>query len=108
MSPVWPRSSVPEHLVVIPDLWRSDATAEELESRTLDDEQWKRLAAGHDRLGRALLEEFGMRQQFHSHADSHVGTEQEVERFLAETDERYTTSAWTPAISRTTAATAWP
>ncbi|GAA1438465.1 sugar phosphate isomerase/epimerase family protein [Leifsonia poae] len=79
-----------EHLVVIPDLWRSDATEEVLESRTLDDEQWARLAAGHDRLGKALLEEFGVRQQFHSHADSHVGTQREVERFLTETDGRYT------------------
>jgi inosose dehydratase len=79
-----------EHLVVIPDLWRSDATAEVLESRTLTDEQWTRLAAGHDRLGKALLEEFGVRQQFHSHADSHVGTRREVLRFLDETDPRYT------------------
>ncbi|GAB3580035.1 sugar phosphate isomerase/epimerase [Leifsonia lichenia] len=79
-----------EHLVVIPDLWRSDATEEVLESRTLDDEQWKKLAAGHDKLGKALLEEFGMHQQFHSHADSHVGTYGEVERFLTETDAAYT------------------
>jgi inosose dehydratase len=79
-----------EHLVVIPDLWRSDVTTQQLEARTLDDEQWKRLAAGHDRLGKALLDEFGVKQQFHSHADSHVGTTREVERFLAETDERYT------------------
>ncbi|WP_439653582.1 sugar phosphate isomerase/epimerase family protein [Quadrisphaera setariae] len=79
-----------EHLVVIPDLWRSDATAEALEARTLDDDQWKRLAAGHDELGKALLEQFGLHQQFHSHADSHVGTHAEVERFLDETDPRYT------------------
>ena len=31
-----------------------------------------------------------MKQQFHSHADSHVGTYKEVERFLAETDVAYT------------------
>jgi inosose dehydratase len=79
-----------EHLVVIPDLWRSDATAQVLESRTLTDEQWGRLAAGHDRLGKALLEEFGMQQQFHSHADSHIGTYREVIRFLDETDPRFT------------------
>ena len=79
-----------EHLVVIPDLWRSDVTGESLEPRTLTDEQWAKLAAGHDRLGKALLEEFGMRQQFHSHADSHVGTTREVLRFLDETDPRYT------------------
>lgn len=79
-----------EHLVVIPDLWRSDATSELLEARTLTDEQWAKLAAGHDRLGKALLEEFGVKQQFHSHADSHVGTTREVNRFLDETDPRYT------------------
>jgi inosose dehydratase len=79
-----------QHLVVIPDLWRSDVTTQQLESRTLDDEQWKRLGAGHDRLGKALLDEFGMKQQFHSHADSHVGTTRELERFLVATNERYT------------------
>jgi inosose dehydratase len=79
-----------EHLVVIPDLWRSDATNAVLEARTLDDAQWTKLAAGHDRLGKALLEEFGVRQQFHSHADSHVGTYREVSRFLQETDAAFT------------------
>jgi inosose dehydratase len=79
-----------EHLVVIPDLWRSDATNEVLESRTLTPEQWDRLGEGHDRLGKALLEEFGVKQQFHTHADSHVGTYQETERFLEVTDRAYT------------------
>jgi inosose dehydratase len=78
-----------EHLVVIPDLWRSDATEQVLEDRVIDDDGWERLAAGHDRFGRALLETYGMRQQFHSHADSHVGTSAEVERFLASTDGRF-------------------
>lgn len=74
------------YLVVIPDLWRSDATGRPVEPRTLDDRQWERLAAGHDRFGKALLAEFGMRQVFHPHVDSHVGTHREVERFLAGTD----------------------
>lgn len=78
-----------EHIVVIPDLWRSDATGETLEARTLTPEQWEALAAGHDRLGRALLEEYGVHQQFHSHADSHIGTHREVERLLELTDPRY-------------------
>lgn len=79
-----------EHLVVIPDLWRDAETGKNLESRILDNEQWKRLAAAHDKLGKALLEEFGIKQQFHSHADSHIGTYAEVERFLHETDKKYT------------------
>ncbi|WP_066522952.1 sugar phosphate isomerase/epimerase family protein [Curtobacterium ammoniigenes] len=79
-----------EHLVTIPDLWRSDATSEVLEPRTLTDEQWSRLGAGHDRLGKALLEEFGVHQQFHTHADSHVGTYTETVRFLEVTNPEYT------------------
>ncbi|NQX13433.1 TIM barrel protein [Microbacteriaceae bacterium VKM Ac-2855] len=79
-----------EHLVVIPDLWRSDATEEVLEARTLTDAQWTKLGRGHDQLGKALLEEFGMKQQFHTHADSHVGTYAETERFLRETSAEFT------------------
>jgi inosose dehydratase len=79
-----------EHLVTIPDLWRSDATEEVLEPRTLTDEQWVRLGRGHDRLGKALFEEYGIHQQFHTHADSHVGTYGETVRFLEATDPEYT------------------
>jgi len=78
-----------EHIVVIPDLWRSDATGEALEPRTLTAQQWQKLADGHNRLGKALLEEFGLKQQFHSHADSHIGTRREVERLLDATDPQY-------------------
>jgi inosose dehydratase len=78
-----------EHIVVIPDLWRSDATGETLEARTLTDQQWQALAAGHERLGKALVDEYGVHQQFHSHADSHIGTYGEVEKLLELTDRRY-------------------
>jgi inosose dehydratase len=79
-----------EHVIVIPGMWRSDRDNEVLESRTLTDEQWKILARRHDELGKALWEEFGVKQQFHSHADSPVGTTREVLRFLDETDPQYT------------------
>lgn len=76
------------HIIVIPDLWRSETSGAPLEERSLTADQWGRLAAGHDRLGRLLLEEYGLKQQFHSHADSHVGTHREVERLLELTDPR--------------------
>ncbi|WP_432522610.1 sugar phosphate isomerase/epimerase family protein [Kineococcus sp. SYSU DK006] len=74
------------HLVVIPGQWRSDTTGEALEPRTLDDEGWRRLASGMDRLGAAVADEYGLQMAFHSHADTHVDTQDEIERFLAMTD----------------------
>jgi inosose dehydratase len=78
-----------EHLVVIPDLWRDDLTGREKESRHLAAEQWETLTTGHTELGRRTFEEFGVRWQFHSHADSHVGYQSDLERFLESTDPAY-------------------
>lgn len=78
-----------EHLVVIPDLWRDDLTGNEKESRQLSAEQWTALTDGHNELGKRMLEEYGVHSQFHSHADSHVGYQRDVERFLENTDPAY-------------------
>lgn len=75
-----------QHVVVIPALWRDDKTGKALEDRNLTDRQWEDLAAGHDKLGQRLQSEFGLYQQFHSHADSHVETMDQLEKFLAMTD----------------------
>ncbi|WP_446685178.1 TIM barrel protein [Kribbella deserti] len=37
-------------------------------------------------LGRRIADEFGLRTQFHPHADTHIATHEQVERFLAQTD----------------------
>jgi inosose dehydratase len=74
-----------KHIVVIPDTWRHHKTGEPIESRELTSEQWKQLATGLDELGRRILEEYGLRVQFHSHADSHVGYQPEIERLLEST-----------------------
>jgi inosose dehydratase len=78
-----------EHIVVIPAMWRDDVTGEAVESGELIHRQWDDLFAGHNRLGRVLLEEFGLHQQFHPHADSHVGAQHDIEHLLAETDPQY-------------------
>ena len=75
-----------KHIVVIPEMWRDPATGEQLEDRLLGDGSWASLGTGIDRLAKALLEEYGLRLQFHPHADSHVDTQQHVERFLEITD----------------------
>jgi inosose dehydratase len=75
-----------KHIVVIPETWRHHKTGDPVESRELTSEQWKQLATGLDELGRRILEEYGLRVQFHSHADSHVGYQPEIERLLESTN----------------------
>jgi inosose dehydratase len=74
------------HVVVIPEMWRDPATGAVVESRQLTDERWRRKTEGMNRLGRAMYENYGVRAQYHPHADSHVDTEEHVYRFLDGTD----------------------
>jgi hypothetical protein len=83
-------------------------TGELLEPAELTSEQWKSLGDGHTELGRALLEEFGVRQMFHPHADAHVDSEASIDRFLEVTDLRRPHSASTPGTSPTAVVTTAP
>lgn len=78
-----------EHIVVIPEPWRDHKTGAPKESPDLSDEQWQLLTTQHDELGRRILEEYGLAVQFHSHADTHVGYQPEIERFLEATNPAY-------------------
>ena len=75
-----------QHLVVIPDFWRDPTTGEVLEEAELTDAEWTPYARQIDRLARQVRDEFGLRVQYHPHADTHVDTHENVERFLHETD----------------------
>lgn len=79
-----------QHVVVIPELWERDDSGAVVDNREFTNEEWTALLEGHDRLGQALLEEFGVAQQFHSHAESPIGSEQEVVRLLEGTDAQFT------------------
>jgi inosose dehydratase len=75
-----------EHLVVIPDFWRDPSTGDVLEPSALTAEEWPAYASQVNRLAKAIRDNYGLKFQFHPHADSHVDTHANVERFLAETD----------------------
>jgi inosose dehydratase len=75
-----------KHIVVIPEVWRHHKTGEPVENRELSAEQWKQKTSGLDELGRRILSEYGLHVQFHSHADSHIGYQPEIERLLESTD----------------------
>ncbi|TJZ81571.1 2-keto-myo-inositol dehydratase [Rhodococcus oryzae] len=76
-------------VVVIPEMWRDPATGTVREDSHLTPEQWRAKTSGVDRLGRAMFEEFGVSLRYHPHADSHVGRQDEVVRFLEDTDPRF-------------------
>ncbi len=80
-----------QHIVVIPAMWRDDVTGEAVEEEHLGPQQWESLFAYHNELGRVLQEEYGLRQQFHSHADSHVCSQDQITRFLEGTDPQFVT-----------------
>ena len=77
------------HLVLLPEQYTDQHTGESTQSGDLDPEQWKALTTGYDQLGRYLLEEYGVDLVFHPHADTHVDTQERVERFLSDTDPAY-------------------
>jgi inosose dehydratase len=69
--------------------YRDDKTGAWLEPAELDAGQWRTLIGASNELGKMLAEEYGLRLQFHPHADSHVETQAQTERFLEETDPRF-------------------
>jgi sugar phosphate isomerase/epimerase len=77
------------HLVFIPPLFRAEKGGEFLEPPTLTDEQWAGLTRAADELGKRLLQEYDVRLCLHPHADSHIQTQPEIERFLDGTDPQY-------------------
>ncbi len=67
-------------------MYRDLSDGRQLESAELDAGQWDALTDGAVHLARVLHEETGMRFVFHPHAESHVETDEQVRRFLADTD----------------------
>ena len=79
-----------KHLIFVPvPGYRDDTTGAYLEPAELDSGQWTTLIRSTDELGKAISEEYGIQLQFHPHADSHVETQAQTERFLQETDPQF-------------------
>ena len=73
------------HVVFLPEGYRG-LDGSWTRPPTLDADEWKHLTTGMDQVGRMLHEEFDVQLAFHPHADSHVDTQDRVERFLHDTD----------------------
>jgi inosose dehydratase len=74
-----------EHLILLPEGF-TDLDGNLTQPQELDADQWGDLTSGMSELASLLRDEYGLRLDFHSHADSHVGTQAEIVRFLEDTD----------------------
>jgi inosose dehydratase len=73
------------YLVLLPESY-TDLDGTPVGSDTLGDEEWASLTEGMSELGAYLKTEHDLQLVFHSHADSHVRTRQEIARLLDRTD----------------------
>ena len=75
-------------LVLVPG-FRDDTTGAYTEPAELDVGGRKILTRSADELGKVIGEEYGVALQVHHHADAYIQTQQEIERFLADTDPQH-------------------
>ena len=73
-------------LVLIDDLYTDQHTGKPVAATTLDEESWKILIDTSHAIARLATQKFGLRTVFHPHAETHVEYEQQIEKFLDETD----------------------
>ncbi len=73
------------HLVILPEGY-TDLDGRVTASPTLTAGEWDSLLTGMSELGVYVADKHGAVLTFHTHADSHVGTQEEIERFLDGTD----------------------
>jgi inosose dehydratase len=79
-----------ENLIFVPvPGYRDDVTGAYRQPAELDADGWQALIENSNTLGRMLTEEYGLKLRFHPHADYHVETQAQTERFLDETDPDY-------------------
>jgi len=75
-----------EFLIALPEQYTDQHGGAATDSSEIDAGQWRHLVTGINELARYLLEESGVTLVFHPHADTHVDTQDRVERFLQDTD----------------------
>ena len=73
------------YVIYIPAGYR-DQRGSLVQPPTLDADAWKRLVSRASEMGRTLQGDYGVRLVFHPHADTDVETQEQVERFLEDTE----------------------
>ena len=75
-----------QYLVLIDGTYSDLFTGEQIEIKQLDDDNWRRLIDTTHRVADMIDDLYDMKLVFHPHAETHVEYEDQVERFLSDTD----------------------
>jgi inosose dehydratase len=75
-----------ESVILIDDVYTDLFTGEQIAPRDLDDEAWQRLIENTHLAAEHIRDRFGMSTLLHPHAETHLEYEEQIERFLADTD----------------------
>ncbi len=75
-----------ENLILIDETYREQATGKPVLPARLDDSGWSRLIEAVHTAEDIVGNRFGLKLVFHTHAETHVETEQQIEDFIAQTD----------------------
>lgn len=75
-----------QYLVLIDGTYSDLFTGEQVEIKQLDDDNWRRLIDTTHRVADMIDELYDMKLVFHPHAETHVEYEDQIERFLSDTD----------------------
>ena len=75
-----------EFLVLIDDTYSDPWTGAMRSPKQLDEDAWQRLIETAHYVGEIASSRFGLRLVFHPHAETHVEDEDQIERFLSQTD----------------------
>ena len=73
-------------LVLIDGIYSDPPPGRPPGSPTLDEAEWQRLIDKAHSIATMARDNYGMRTVFHPHAETHVEYEEQIERFMAETD----------------------
>ena len=77
------------YLVHLPEQYTDMHSGEATEGPTWTPSSGRTWCSGTNELARVIKEEYGVDLVFHPHVDTHVDTQERIERFLTDTDPQY-------------------
>ena len=74
------------YLILIDGIYTDEVINNPKVTPTINDDQWKTLIEKSHAVGRFTHDKYGIRTVFHPHTETHVENEDQIERFIADTD----------------------